>query len=230
MRAGAGAGGVASPRVAHATRPVLKPAVEETVAARASGRHRWPVTRRIGLAGPSWALHCERCEGVVTSHFWIGRACVMCVERAVSSPCVSRVCARVPSRVLTVRESSIKGLEGVQSSGPGASIVYRLSHITFGGVRRAPSPLRRLRTSNNYNMQLVGRRRTRYAGVLGHLCSDDANERYCYCMAPRLQNSPDYKYIESCSWLPAGGGGSSGCRHRPQAPPAYMCMHMSYQA
>ena len=100
------------------------------------------------------------------------RACVMCVERAVSSPCVSRVCARVPSRVLTVRESSMKGLEGVQSSGPGA--LYRRPSLSqhFWRVRRAPSPLRRLRTSNNYNMQLVGRRRTRYAGVLGHLCSE----------------------------------------------------------
>ena len=59
----------------------------------------------------------------------------------------------------------------------------RPSHAQhFWRVRRAPSPLRRLRTSNNYNMQLVGRRRTRYAGVLGHL----RRERL---IRPRLQST-----------------------------------------
>ena len=190
MRAGAGAGGVASPRVAHATRPVLKPAVEETVAARASGRHRWPVTRRIGLAGPSWALHCERCEGVVTSHFWIGRACVMCVERAVSSPCVSRVCARVPSRVLTVRESSIKGLEGVQSSGPGA--LYRRALLSLSILSHRDSLTTLLAGSAAHPLPCAAFARRiiitcNSSDVAAHATqvfsdtSAQRRERYCYC-------------------------------------------------
>eukprot|EP00964_Phaeocystis_antarctica_P134887 scaffold99189_cov33-Phaeocystis_antarctica.AAC.1 len=51
----------------------------------------------------SWALHRERCEG----------ACrVTCGWVEGGRRLVSRVCARVPSSMLTVRESSMKRLEG----------------------------------------------------------------------------------------------------------------------
>ena len=156
------------------------------------------------------------------------RLCHVCGEGGLVALCEPSVCSCAFQSVNSARVV-------YKRAGGGAILRTRrlvssgLSHALttlFGGVvRRAPSPLRRLRTSNNYNMQLVGRRRTRYAGVLGHLCSET---RTVLLLWPRLQNSPDYKYIESCS--AASGGGSSGCRHRPQAPPAYMCMHMSYQA
>ena len=180
-----------------------------------------------------WSLHTS---GVLDWTRFV--SCVCGGEGGLVALCEPSVCSCAFQSVNSARVVYKRAGGGaiLSASGPGAlyrrpslslSLLSIDSHNTFGGVRRAPSPLRRLRTSNNYNMQLVGRRRTRYAGVLGHLCSET---RTVLLLWPRLQNSPDYKYIESCSWLPAGGGGSSGCRHRPQAPPAYMCMHMSYQA
>ena len=71
VRVGARAVGVASPRVAHATRPWWSLWWRRPCAARgdggssrslrASGRHRWPVTRQVGLAGHCTARDARAC-------------------------------------------------------------------------------------------------------------------------------------------------------------------------
>ena len=172
VRAGARAVGVASPRVAHATRPVLEPGGGDRARrAEAEGRRArcLPLTDIDGLSrdalgslGPLVGIAPREMRGCVSGHLWMGGGR--------SSPCEQSV------RSCALQSGNSAGVVyeragGVKSPRRTAATSRTLS-LSGTHTRARPrcslrSPLRRVHTSNNYNMQY--HTHPRHAGVLGHL-------------------------------------------------------------
>ena len=172
MRVGARAVGAASPRVAHATRPVLEPGGGDRARrAEAEGRRArcLPLTDIDGLSrdalgslGPLVGIAPREMRGCVSGHLWMGGGR--------SSPCEQSV------RSCALQSGNSAGVVyeragGVKSPRRTAATSRTLS-LSGTHTRARPrcslrSPLRRVHTSNNYNMQY--HTHPRHAGVLGHL-------------------------------------------------------------